>query len=161
MSSMYPEVNVCGLTWIVSEWPDRITTQPVGPIVVGLPPRWVRNYQTVGWNGGDKPRNKNSRFLEWANKWFRANGLCKQLKEFLIHWLLLSGDPVIIFFVHRRCYPGARLERYLQKCTVIRGPARTLPAKWRRYLDARVYTYVLCLKIENQYFFIMISMVLL
>ena len=61
------------------------------------------------------------------------------------------------FFVKWRRYPGARLERYLQNGAVMRSPARTLPAKWRRYPDDWLYTY--CLKIENKYLFIIISMV--
>ena len=32
------------------------------------------------------------------------------------------------------------------------GPARTLPAKWHRYSDARLYT-VTCLKIEGKQIF--------
>ena len=44
-------------------------------------------------------------------------------------------------FVKWRRYPGAWLERYLQNGDVIGGgPARTLPAKWRHYLDGRLYT---------------------
>ena len=44
------------------------------------------------------------------------------------------------FCIKWRRYPGAQLERYLQNVAIIWGPARTLPAKWRRYLDSRLYT---------------------
>ena len=67
---------------------------------------------------------------------------------------------------------------YLLNGAVIRGPARTLPAKWRRYPAARLERYLqngavirmasfthklsICLKIEEKnIYFLIISMVLL
>ena len=85
----------------------------------------------------------------------------RSINQFVNPLTATVRQPAINCFQNGACIRGTGWCTTSSLSPVYGGPARTLPSKKALLSGSPFYTYALSLQIENQYFFLMISMVLL